>query len=173
MINDQQNRFIDEYMVDFNGTLASKRSGYALGSAHRLLTNPEIREEIDRRIAERSASTAITVANIECMLRNIAELDILDIFDENGLMRPLVDIPPHARKAIASISIEQVEVLEGYHPLTDEPIYRTRSLPYPKMWDKKAAIELLGKYKKMFTDKVEVGGAGGGPVSFVINGVTR
>lgn len=56
ILTKRQERFIDEYMKDFNGTQASIRAGYSPKGARtngvRMLTNANITAEIDRRIAE-------------------------------------------------------------------------------------------------------------------------
>lgn len=49
----RQTRFIDEYMVDANGARAARAAGYSAAgarvSAHRLLTNANVRAEIEAR----------------------------------------------------------------------------------------------------------------------------
>jgi phage terminase small subunit len=167
MLTDRQQRFIDEYMIDFNGTQAAHRAGYSQNSrsqAWYLLQTREIREEIDRRIAVQRAERKLTVAHIEGMLRDIAEVEPLDIWDEQGNVRPLQEMPPHARKAIKAIKRVTKE-----HYVTGEEEVTVQV----ELWDKKGAIELLGKYKKMFTDKLEVDAKLGGKVSFSINGVLK
>lgn len=37
-----------------------------------------------------------------------------------------------------------------------------------KLADKKSSLELLGKHLKLFTDKVEHTGAGGGPIEVLV-----
>jgi phage terminase small subunit len=165
-----ESRFVDEYMLDLNGTQAVLRSfpemnvQTASRKAWALLQKRDIRDEIDRRCAERRASNRMTVAGIENMLRDLAEVEPLDIWDEQGNIRPLQDIPPHARRAIKSIKRKSKEnYITGEEEITLEI----------ELWDKKGAIELLGKYKKMFTDKVELSGRLEGKISFSINGVVK
>jgi phage terminase small subunit len=167
VLTDRQKTFIDEYMIDLNGTGAARRAGYAescSSQAWHLLQVREIREEIDRRIAERRAQTKLTHAHIEGMLLDLATVEPLDIWDEQGNIRPLQDIPPHARRAIKSI-----KRVEKEHFITGQMEVKLEI----ELWDKKGAIELLGKYKKMFTDKIELGGEVGQKVSFTINGVIK
>lgn len=157
--------FIGEYMRDLNARQAVMRCGFsddlkcAGAIGWRLLQRIDVKEEINRRIAERRAKNALTVDRIEGLLRDIAETELTDIFDDQGRMRPLSEMPDHARKAIKSI-----ETSEDFFGNTVVEV---------KLWDKKGAIELLGKYRKMFTDKVEVGGEGGGPVkvNFIFEGM--
>lgn len=167
---EDESRFIDEYMLDLNGTQAVLRCKMADGSqaarrkAWALLQKRDIRDEIDRRLAMRRAENKITVASIEGMLRDLAEVEPLDLWDEDGHLRPLQDMPPHARRAIKSI-----KRVEKEHYITGELEVKLEI----ELWDKKGAIELLGKYKKMFTDKVELSGRLEGKISFSINGVVK
>lgn len=165
-----ESRFVDEYMLDLNGTQAVLRSFSEMNTlqanrkAWALLQKRDIRDEIDRRLAERRAQNKITVAGVENMLRDLAEVEPLDIWDEEGRIRPLQDIPPHARRAIKAIKRKSKEnFITGEEEVTLEI----------ELWDKKGAIELLGKFKKMFTDKVELSGKVEGKVSFSINGVVK
>lgn len=61
-LNARQNAFIREYLIDFNGTQAAIRAGYARSSAavhaHRLITNDKIRAEIDRQMEALTMSRA-------------------------------------------------------------------------------------------------------------------
>lgn len=149
---DATERFIDEYMIDLNGTDAALRAKItdtrqsAQGIAWRLMQKLAVREEIDRRIAERRARTALTVERIEGMIRDIAEAEVLDIYQADGTLRPFAEWPPHARKAVKSIEVED-SLIMGVQRIKVQ------------FWDKKGAIELLGRYKKMFTDNIEIGGS--------------
>jgi len=52
-LNTRHSRFIDEYLVDFNGAQAAIRAGYspnaAKEQAYHLLTNTHIRDEVQKR----------------------------------------------------------------------------------------------------------------------------
>lgn len=155
--------FIDQYMIDFNGTRAAKEAGFKDTSAPwRLLRENDVRDEIDRRLAVRRAQARITIEHVENLLRDIAEVEVLDIFTETGEIRPLTEMPPHARRAIKSIKrTEEEHFVSG----------KVKTVIHVELWDKKGAIELLGKYKKMFTDKVELEGTIKQKVAFTINGM--
>jgi len=159
---DQVARFIDEYMIDLNGSAAALRAKitesktYASTVAWNLLGRLDVREEIDRRIAERRASRALTVDRIEGMIRDIAETEVLDIYNADGTLRPFAEWPPHARRAVKSIEVED-SYIGGVQRIKVQ------------FWDKKGAIELLGRYKKMFTDNIEIGGAVS--VNFTLKGL--
>ena len=59
----RQLRFIEEYLVDLNGTQAAIRAGYSKRTANeqasRLLANVNIRQKVDAAIKERSERTKI------------------------------------------------------------------------------------------------------------------
>jgi phage terminase small subunit len=160
--------FIDSYMIDFNATRAARETLQAGSNAsqigYNMLRKQAVRDEIDRRLAARRAENKLTVAHIEGMLRDIADVEPLDIWDADGNVRPLQEMPPHARKAIKSIKKTTRE-----HYVTGEE----ETITVVELWDKKGAIELLGKHKKMFTDKIELDGKLSGKVSFTINGVAK
>lgn len=62
-MTDKQARFCREYTVDFNGTRAAIRSGYAESNARyqasRLLTYPHVRAEIEKLIEARAEQTEV------------------------------------------------------------------------------------------------------------------
>jgi phage terminase small subunit len=175
-LTDKEISFIDEYLINgCNATEAIRKvspkikDNSARTEGWRMLIKADVRAEIDRRLAERRAQNKLTVAHVENLLRDFAEVDLLDIFQEDGDLKPLSEIPPHARRAIASIEVE--EIWDG--PRGErECIGHLKKI---KLVDKRGAAELLGKWKKMFTDKVEVGGTDGGPlrISVSINGIKK
>jgi phage terminase small subunit len=159
MLSDKHKIFVEEYMIDFNGTRAASRAGFAEAkAAWRLLRREDIRAEVDRRLLERQRASKLTIEKIEGMLRNMAEVEPLDIWDAEGNVLPLVDMPPRARQAIKSIKkVVKESFITGVEETT----------VVVELWDKKGATELLGRFKKMFTDNVHVDGEQ--KVSFTIN----
>lgn len=63
-LNAKQQRFVDEYLVDLNGTQAAIRAGYAPGSADvtaaRLLGDARVQAYIQKRMKDREERTGIT-----------------------------------------------------------------------------------------------------------------
>lgn len=64
----RQARFVDEYLIDGNGTQAATRAGYGAAgarvAAHRLLTNVAISSAIEARRRADSARLAVTRQNV-------------------------------------------------------------------------------------------------------------
>ena len=106
-LTDKQQRFINEYPKDFNATQAAIRAGYSANSAgviaHRLLKNPRVAREIEKRRGEIEEKTDVQIGEIVKELRQLAF---------------------GGRKATNT--------------------------------ERLRALELLGKYKCMYTDKTEV-----------------
>ena len=67
-ITPRQAKFVDEYLVDGNGTQAATRAGYGAAgarvAAYRLLTNVAISSAIEARRQADSARLAITRQNV-------------------------------------------------------------------------------------------------------------
>ena len=64
MTTAKQQRFIDEYLIDFNATQAAIRAGYSSDTAKqqgsRMLTNVDVRAAIDDAIRERSSRALVS-----------------------------------------------------------------------------------------------------------------
>jgi phage terminase small subunit len=159
----REQRFVDEYLVDLNATKAAIRAGYsartAASQASRLLRNVKVQEAIaagKERLSERAEIEAIEVIReLACIGRS----DIGRAFDKQGQLLPLHEMPEDMRRAIASV---EVEMVGGGTKTTDDgmeinvpPVAQVTKL---KLWDKNKALEMLGRWKKLFTDKVELEG---------------
>jgi phage terminase small subunit len=79
MLTDRQFAFVNEYVVDFNGTQAAIRAGYsevsAAAQAFQLLSNPKIYEAVEDRKAELAARVGLTVEWVLRRWKEIAEAD--------------------------------------------------------------------------------------------------
>ena len=95
-------RFVNAYVETLNGTKAAIAAGYSEHSAHstssRLLKKTKIQEMIASRLAESELSSARTLREIG----RVAYADVGEIFDENGNLLSVKQLPEHVRAAIAS-----------------------------------------------------------------------
>lgn len=144
----KRQRFVDEYCVDFNGTQAAIRAGYSANSANmqaaRLLANDNVRKALDEKRLEIAESNKLKVSDVIDELRNIAFSDITQVLSFNNSKAKIKSsrkLSEDARKVIASVS-------------------QTQNGLTIKMHDKVKALELLGRYLNIFTDRVEVEGCG-------------
>lgn len=90
-LNNKQELFISEYLIDFNATQAAIRAGYSKKTAYsqgnRLLKKAEVSREIEARLDH----VAMTADEILTRLSDMAQASLSDFIDiRNGL--PFVDL---------------------------------------------------------------------------------
>lgn len=168
-LSEMEKAWIDAYFSNrMNATAASRavkklEGQSAMNDGYRMLQRSSVREVVDRRFLEWRAKHRMTVEQIGDLFEDFSKVDLLEIFNEDGDLRPLSEIPPHARRCIASIEVERREnMVTGAVEIVNKKI---------KLVDRKGAGELLGKYRKMFTENLDVT-SGGKPlmVSVSISG---
>ncbi|MDR3779345.1 MAG: terminase small subunit [Candidatus Copromonas sp.] len=150
-LSEQRKRFVDEYLIDLNGTQAAIRAGYspktAQEQASRLLSNVMVRAEIEKKMAERSKRIGINQDRILMELAKIALVNAGDVIDfENAKI--LEDAREDDLAAVASVKIKTIPGKGGKNGVEREV----------KLYDKLRALELAGKHLGMFKEKVEVSG---------------
>jgi len=140
----QQSRFVDEYLIDLNGTQAAIRAGYSAKTANvkaaQLLAKVNIQEAIQERMNYRQERTQIDADFVlHGIVKNIKRCEQAEpVLDRNG---------DHVY-----VSTDEGDIAPAYK------------------YDANSALkgyELLGKHLKLFTEKHEHGGPGGGPVETV------
>ncbi len=151
-----QDRFVQEYLLDLNATQAAIRAGYSEKSAasqgERLLRNAEIKTAIDEALSKRAQRVEVKADDILRELMRIALADISQAYGDDGQLLKIKEMPEEIRRAIAGIETE--ELFEGF----GEDRTRVGDTVKVKFWNKPQALELLGKHLKLFTDKVEHSG---------------
>lgn len=90
-LSEQRQRFVDEYLIDLNGTQAAIRAGYSVKTAQeqasRLLSNVMVQEAISKKMAERSKRTGVNQDRVVLELAKIAFVRMTDVVDSNGRIR--------------------------------------------------------------------------------------
>lgn len=151
----RQERFCQEYVKDLNATQAAIRTGYSAKTANeqgaRLLSKVSIKNRIAELAKPRAEAAGLTAERVLQEIQRISCCDIGQAFNEDGTLKPLKDMPEDVRRAISSIEVDEIR-LGGEDT---KPIGVTRKI---KFWDKNKAIEMAGRYHKLFTDKVEHSG---------------
>jgi phage terminase small subunit len=97
----------------------------------------------------RSERTRVSQDRVITGIAELAFYDIADLFDETGGMRPVHELSPMLRRAIAGI-----EVTELFAEVAGQRVH-IGHLKKVKLADRKGNLELLGRHLKLFTDKVE------------------
>lgn len=140
----KQKRFVEEYLIDLNATQAAIRAGYSPDTAGSIgaenLKKPEIKNRIDKAMAERSRRTGINQDRVLQELARIGFAKITDVVDpDTAKIRP--DASEDDLACIQSIKIKPNEF--G----TEREV---------KLYDKKSALVDLGKHLGMFKDRLEL-----------------
>ena len=131
MLTSRQLRFIDEYMLSFNGTQSAIKVGYsehsAYNQAYKLLNKKEIKEEIERRTQVEHEKSVMKREEILKKLTDIA----------NGKPIP--------------VYYESIKDVDGKRSKRE-----TKGLKTADTKEQLKALELLGKHYGLFTDKQDI-----------------
>lgn len=140
----KQERFVAEYLIDLNATQAAIRAGYSQKTAGQIgeqnLKKLEIAEAVKKAMEKRADRNSVTQDEVISGLRELRDMAM-------------------GKKPMRVTEILRVS---GKPPKTielDVKVFEAAAA--------KGALELLGKHIGMFKDKVELTGAGGGPVETV------
>jgi len=148
-MTNRQRRFVDEYLIDLNGTQAAIRAGYSPSTASVIaaenLVKPNISAAISRAMADRSKRTGINADRVLEELAKIGFANAEDIVANDGSIRP--DAVRDDLAAVQSVKDKRIPTKEGI--IIDREI---------KLCDKLRALELLGKHLGLFTEKFQVEG---------------
>lgn len=146
-LREKQQLFVDEYLIDLNGTQAAIRAGYSAKTANeqasRLLANVSIQQAISEKMAERSKRTGVNQDRVVQELAKIAFLKMTDVVDHNGKIKD--DASEDDLSCIESIKYKHSDTNIGS---STEREVKTAS--------KLKALELLGKHLGMWNDKLDV-----------------
>lgn len=111
LLNERQEKFVLEYLVDLNATQAAIRAGYSPKTAYsigqRLLKHVEISRQIAEAREEQATRTGVTADRVLLEFAHLALSDIRDVmsWDADGTVtvRPSDAIDENAARAIQSI----------------------------------------------------------------------
>jgi phage terminase small subunit len=152
----KQERFCQEYMKDLNGTKAAIRAGYSEKTANeqasRLLANVNVAQRVQVLKGEQIERVKVDSDEILRELMRLGYSDIRALYNENGTIKHPTEWPDDVARAVASVEVE--ELFEGSGE-NREWIGYTKKV---KFWPKDRGLDLLGKHKKLFTEKVEHSG---------------
>lgn len=146
-LSEQRQRFVDEYLIDLNGTQAAIRAGYSVKTAQeqasRLLSNVMVQQAIAKRMAERSKRTGINQDRVVLELAKIAFVKMTDIVDNHGRIKGTATDDDLA-------CIESIKYKESDNEFGGSVEREV------KIGSKLKALELLGKHLGMWNDKVDL-----------------
>ena len=158
-LNDRQQAFVREYLVDLNASAAYRRAGYTSGNSDvngpRLLGNAGVQAAVQEAYQKRAAKVELTAEQVLREIKVAAFLDPLELFTADGTLKPLNEMPEHARRAIAGLEVE--ELYEG-HGKNRKWIGYVKKV---KLVSKEGTLTLAGRHLGMFTDTTELTGKDG------------
>lgn len=156
-LTEKQERFVREYIIDLNATAAYQRAGYvatgaaARANACRLLTNANVSERIAELQKESFERAAITADRVLEELAKLGFSNMLDYVNVGTNGDAYVDLRRMTRDQAAAV---QEITVEDFVDQRGEDARDVRRVKF-KLADKKSSLELLGKYLRLFTDRVE------------------
>lgn len=141
-LNPRQEKFVHEYIKTLNVTQSAIKAGYSPQSAHvqgsRLLKNEKVSRYIKEQKEEYMDESVLTAKELLHILTNAATGDETETKEVVVKQGDFVENPDTGRKMLVySEHVKMVEV----------PI---------KASDRLKARDLLGKYHKIFTDRVDI-----------------
>ena len=143
-INEKQDMFCREYLIDLNGAQAAIRAGYskkgANSKASQLLAKVSIQNHISSLMRQRVEQISIDAKYVLHRLVEIDQLDIIDILDSKGSIKSTNEWPAAWRKTISSIEVSERNSVTEQGQVLEVLIKKIR---WP---DKLKNLELLGKH---------------------------
>lgn len=135
-MNPKRKRFCEEYLKDLSGTDAAIRAGYNKRSARcqasQILAISECQEYIKELQSKISKRNEITIDDLIQDLNEIRKADLKALYDDNGQLRDIKDLPPELRHAIQELNIFSVGEL--------------KTVTKYKLYSKLEAIEKLARH---------------------------
>ncbi len=149
-LTEKQKLFVSEYLIDLNATQAAIRAGYSPKTAeqigYQMLKKTSVSDAIAQAMAERSKRTGITADRVLNELAMIGFANAADIINF-GAATVKGDASREDTACIQSVKVKTIPTDAGN--ITEREV---------KLYDKKSALELIGKHLGMFKDKLEVSG---------------
>ncbi|WP_260515009.1 MULTISPECIES: terminase small subunit [unclassified Serratia (in: enterobacteria)] len=139
-LTDKQEMFCREYLIDLNATQAAIRAGYSTKTANRTasenLSKPDIQLRISELKVQRNDLVGINATYVLNRLVEIDRMDVLDILNSSGELKPVSEWPTVWRTTLSGLDILEMAA-EGNSAAT------LKKIKWP---DKVKNLELLGKH---------------------------
>lgn len=161
-MNAKHARFVEEYLIDLNGTQAAIRAGYSERTAQeqssRLLSNVMVAKAIAEAQESRAKRTEITQDRV---IRELAKIGFADIrkavrwANELKLANPLSEEEGAQEVLVSTVLLVPSDEIDDDTAAAIAEISNTAQGVKIKLYDKKAALVDLGKHLGMFVDRTE------------------
>ncbi len=153
-LTDKQERFAQEYVVDLIGSHAAIRAGYAPKHADvqaaQLKAETNVALMIDQLIWERAERTRWSADKVLTELAKLAFVNVQDLYDENGKLKPINEI-----KRVDSAAIESIVQKISTTSFGDSGQTETETTTI-KLASKKSVLELFMRHLGLLNDKLDI-----------------
>lgn len=153
----RQELFAREYVIDLNGSRAALAAGYSEKTAGvqacNLLKNHKVKRLVEQLLAKRHSKLDVTGERIIEELAKLAFFDARSIWNEDGSLKPIREWDDAAASALAGI--EHEKLFEHFGKGQAAHVGTTTKV---KLLARTEALRMLGQYRKLFTEKIEVAG---------------
>jgi phage terminase small subunit len=167
----KQQRFVSEYLLDLNATQAAIRAGYSKKTARQMgqenLSKPVIAAAIAEATKAKTADLDLSADKVLTALGNLAFFDVRKLFNHDGSLKQIHELGDIEAQAIAGF--EFAEMFEG----KGEERTSVGLLKKLRLADRGQNLERLGKYFKLFVDRVEHSGDPGKQFRDAIDAIIR
>lgn len=151
-LTDKQEMFCREYLLDLNATQAAIRAGYSEKTARFIgtenLSKPNIQDRISELMQRRNEEADINARYVLDRLLAIDRMDVLDITNDDGTLKPISLWPKVWRTTLSGLDVSEI-IQEG----SVAGLLKKIKLP-----DKVKNLELLGRHVEIqaWKDKLEI-----------------
>ncbi len=145
MLSLKHQRFVTEYLKDFNASQAAIRTGYKARNAD--VTGSQLLGKIgiQQAIAEATKNGGITPEWLIKRYRRLAETDVRKLYNEDGTMKLPHELDDDTAYGIAGIEMEERRILGGDNG--PDIAICTKKV---KRWDINKALDALGRHIGFF-----------------------
>lgn len=157
--NEKQEMFCRAFAVNMNQADAARKAGYSVKTAreqgYKLFTKVHIQERCRYLCSQDLRRVDISKERILQRLADIAFGGLSnfgEVQDDGTLLINLKDCPDHLIDTIAQYEVETVSLLDHNKQKTGEIATKVKLKPGNDL----KALDLLGKYQKMWTERVEI-----------------
>lgn len=153
-ITDMAERYCQEYVkTPDNQAEAAKRAGYASpdNAASRMMKDERIQKRIAELMTERNKRLRVSADYVLMRLVEIDQMDVLDILNDDGTLKPIRDWPKIWRTTLSGFDLSST--IMNMNEDSIETILKKIKWP-----DKVKNLELIGKHVDVnaFKERLEV-----------------
>lgn len=155
-LNNQEQRFVNEYLIDLDVPRAAIAAGYskhiARGTAYTWVcsgdnnSKPHVYQAIKKRLDVIHKGQEVTQERVLKEYARIGFLDTRKLYDEDGQLKNIHDLDDDTAAAVVGIEVDEIKAGQA----------TTAKTKRVKLADKKGALDSMARTLSMFNDKLEV-----------------